>query len=796
VITRLVCAAVALACALVVAWLAAHHPLSPAVIGAAAVAVAGLTAWRFDRWPLWLMPWLPVASLAPWTGWLLVEEWDVLVLAAAAGGYARLARGPNAVRRGPPPSIAAWLFLLPWLGLALLAMARGAADAGGWSFQDGWWQGYREPLNTLRLAKPTFQVLLLWPLWHALVCRHPDEAAPTLLAAMLGVALMVSLPVWWERLAFTDLLNFSTDYRATGLFWEMHVGGAALDAALALVFPFMLAALAKAKGPRAWALAAGLLGLVFYAALVTFSRIVYLALPVGGALWWWLDRRSAGDRVHSAGGAAAASVAGLAVAAAAWLFPVAGYRGLLALLAVLTVALAAMAELVTLGRRARMAVAASGVLALAVVASVAVLLPKGAYVACALMTAIGLGAALLGRVRGSNTGLVLAGGSVIGLAGAIVAVAWHWGGGPGWDRAWVVALPWVLAVVVWPSHRPPWPSNWRWQGQTLLLATLLVALVGVFGGGDYMSGRLVTASQDVTDRRAHWNQLLDLLRTPEQQLLGQGLGRVPASLAMSGQAAMRTGDYRLVHDGPGSALVLTSGSHEQGWGELFRVSQRLAGVPGAGSRVRLRLRPLTPVNMHAEVCAKHLLYDGGCQAVQQAVKDDLGAWRVVELAFPSNAPDRGRWYAPRQIVFSMAIDALGGRVEIDDLSLTDGQGREWLVNGSFERGLQRWFFSSDRHHMPWHAKNLVVHLWFEQGLLAVGLLAAGLAVALIRTSLGAAARHPLAPSLCAAMVGLLIVGLVDSVFDMPRVTFLTLWLLVLALSLRAPLPSRAGSGSA
>lgn len=795
-ITRQVSAAVALACALATVWLAAHHPLSPVAIASAAAVVAALTAWRFDRWPCWLMPWLPVASLAPWTGWLLVEEWDLLVLAAAAGGYAHLARGSNAVRHGAPPSIAAWLFLLPWAGLTLLAMTRGAADAGGWTFQDGWWQGYREPLNALRLAKPTLQVLLLWPLWQALVRRHPDAAGPALRAAMVGVAVMVSLPVWWERLAFTDLLNFSTDYRATGLFWEMHVGGAALDAALALVLPFVLAALVRAKGPRAWALAALALGLVFYAALVTFSRIVYLALPVGGALWWWLDRRSAVDRVHAPGGVAAAAVAGLAVAAAAWIFPVAGYRGLLAMLAGLAVALAAGAELAALGRPARMAVAAAGLLALGVVAGVAMMLPKGAYIACALMTAIGLGAALLGRLQGSNAALVLAGGSVIGLAGALVAVAWHWGGGPGRDRAWAVALPLVLAVVAWPSHRPPWPSSWRWQGQTLLLATLLTALVGVFAGGDYMGGRLVTASQDVSDRRAHWNQLLDLLRTPEQQWLGQGLGRVPASLAMSGQAAMRTGDYRLLHDGTGSALVLTSGSHEQGWGELFRVSQRLAGVPGAGSRVRLRLRPLTPVTLHAEVCAKHLLYDGGCQVVEHPVKDDLGAWRVVELAFPSHAPGRGPWYAPRQIVFSLAIDALGGRVEIDDLSLTDGQGREWLVNGDFEQGLQRWFFSSDRHHMPWHAKNLAVHLGFEQGLLGAGLLAAGMGVALFRTCFASAARHPLAPTLCAALVGLLIVGMVDSVFDMPRVTFLTLWLLLLALSLRAPVPSRAGGGSA
>ena len=55
-----------------------------------------------------------------------------------------------------------------------------------------------------------------------------------------------ALSVLWERLAFTDLLNFSSDYRVTGLFWEMHIGGAALDGFLALTVPFVARDLVRA----------------------------------------------------------------------------------------------------------------------------------------------------------------------------------------------------------------------------------------------------------------------------------------------------------------------------------------------------------------------------------------------------------------------------------------------------------------------------------------------------------------------------------------------------------------------
>ncbi len=53
--------------------------------------------------------------------------------------------------------------------------------------------------------------------------------------AGLGV---VALGALWEHVAFPGLLNFSTDYRSTSVFWEMHVGGAALDGYLALAMPF------------------------------------------------------------------------------------------------------------------------------------------------------------------------------------------------------------------------------------------------------------------------------------------------------------------------------------------------------------------------------------------------------------------------------------------------------------------------------------------------------------------------------------------------------------------------------
>jgi hypothetical protein len=79
----------------------------------------------------------------------------------------------------------------------------------------------------------------------------------------------------------------------------MHVGGAALDACLALTAPFALVALLAARSRAEWALGAAALGLGAYATLATFSRADYVAIPLGLALTGLLQ---ALQRRHAGGG--------------------------------------------------------------------------------------------------------------------------------------------------------------------------------------------------------------------------------------------------------------------------------------------------------------------------------------------------------------------------------------------------------------------------------------------------------------------------------------------------------------
>ncbi len=755
---------------------------------AGAALLAALTAALPAAWPLILLPLLPLLGFMTWSGWLIVEEVDIAVLAVAAGAWLRRAGGwpANGPRTRSLGKVL--LLLLPMLLSVLASGARGVDAAGGLWF--GWWQGLREPLNSLRLAKPLLELLLLLPLWLA-ACRDDDTTASARWAAALQAVLVgVALGVVWERLAFTGLADFSTDYRATGPFWEMHVGGAALDAVLALTLPGAVAALAGARTPLRWGIAAGVLVLGLYAALVTFSRIVYVGVPLGVAVWWVLQARQSAARPAPTQTAATGSAAWPAAlvwlaafgALAAWAFPASGYRGLLALVGACGLVLASAAPVRALYAR-RWITAALLALPAALLAAGLALVPKGAYAATALAWAGGGAALLLARGRPAGVAVLALPAACAAALVGVVSVGVTWGGDsawvPGLVAACVLAAAFAAGALPGPSSVLRWPASLRWQTQLVAALAALGAVVAIFSGGAYMGQRIAASAEDGQTRQGHWSRAIGLLSGADW-LIGKGLGRYWAEQGATGRDADQTGDYRLLPPAAGqdsAAVVLTSGKHDLGSAQALALSQRVPFPAPGLARVSLRVRTDMRVRLDAGLCTKHLLYPSECQGQQMDIAARPGEWQTIETPLRGELLKPGPAYAPRLVVFTLSLGRHANRVVIDDVRLLDAAGRPLLQNGSFEQGLAHWYFTSDRYHMPFHAKNLAVHLLFEQGLLGLGAFVLAVGAALWRTALGAGRHHPLAPALAGGLVAVLVVGAVDSLLDMPRVALL-LWLAV------------------
>lgn len=269
-------------------FLASAHPVAPLFATLVFLGVFSLFLWQ-PRLGLMSVPvFLPVLNFSPWTGWLIVDEFDLLVLAVAAAGYFRMRRDGLELRS------ASGFFLV--LALVVLLVARGANDLGAPDLS--WFAGYLTPLNSLRVGKSLFWIALLFPLLErAGRDRSTGEAAWFVGACLLGSCWVV-LAVFWERTFYPGLLDISTPYRTVGPFWEMHQGGAALDAYLVLIAPLLVWAWRTTTSlPGRMAIGAYILAFA-YVCLTTFSRGVFGAIAGSvfllGALLLW--RRIIGGR--------------------------------------------------------------------------------------------------------------------------------------------------------------------------------------------------------------------------------------------------------------------------------------------------------------------------------------------------------------------------------------------------------------------------------------------------------------------------------------------------------------------
>ena len=281
-------------------FLASAHPVVPLVATVVFLGVFTLFLWQ-PRFGLMSVPvFLPVLNFSPWTGWLIVDEFDLLVLAVAAAGYFRMQRGGFELR-------GASIFLLV-VALVVLLVARGANDPGAPDLT--WFAGYLTPLNGLRVGKSLFWIALLFPLLGRAGQNHSTGEAAWFVGACLIGSFWVVLAVFWERAFFPGLLDISTPYRTVGPFWEMHQGGAALDAYLVLIAPLLVWAWrTTASLPGRLAIGAYILAFA-YVCLTTFSRGVFGAIAGSvfllGALLLW--RRITGGRTDRYFGPAGSAV--------------------------------------------------------------------------------------------------------------------------------------------------------------------------------------------------------------------------------------------------------------------------------------------------------------------------------------------------------------------------------------------------------------------------------------------------------------------------------------------------------
>lgn len=334
----------------------------------------------------------------------------------------------------------------------------------------------------------------------------------------------------------------------------------------------------------------------------------------------------------------------------------------------------------------------------------------------------------------------------------------------------------VLVVGTWRAHAPTGVGSGArrgWFPALLGLATVATMLVGISGG--FWQQRLAQTAADAEIRLRHWSDVLDLRDGSwATRLFGQGLGSLPAS-NLAHKLPDEAGSYRFGRDGDKAFLALNS------TGTLY-MAQRVLPQPGETLSLQLLVRvPNGKGGLQASLCEKNLFNSRKCRWLDVAVDPGTSAWQSSQQTFSTGDIGAGNWLTRRPVQFSLYNPVAGTIVDVTGVRLRDASGRDLLHNGGFGRGGDFWFFNSG-DHLFWHAKNLWVHVLFEQGWL--GLLAFAMLVILACTSLARpfARGHVEATVWLAALVGMLTTSIVESLLDAPRLALLAYFMLFSAAS--------------
>lgn len=697
------------------------------------------------RWPLlWLavLPaCVPLLQLAHWSGRLFLEDLDIVFVFTLAS---LLWQVPASHRQTRLP-FAIHLVTLALLLSYLASLAIGLMPWPDWRAPD-FLASFLSQANALRMSKGFLWAMLFSPFVLRAFHEHPDAAQRMVVGGMVVGGLVIGVMALWERGVWQaliygrdryqllgPLLDFSTPYRVTGTFAEMHTGGEAIDGYLGLAWPMMVLALALSRRPWALLLSSLALGLVIYSLVTTFSRGLYFSLAVAGGIWLFGVLRVLQAGNHTGKTVRIGPL--LLLLAGAALLSGYGYSqgGMLNLTsAMLMFCLAAWLSWRPIARSVD-----------------------------AVLLAAALGVCVWASVHG------------------MVTSKWHPIDGS-------VALSLALLLCVGAGGLGYGAGRLLPRGNGfkpyLVMAMVMVAGVGTLAPallGYRMTERLSGVGVDFSTRTEHWRHALSLKQGHVlDQALGMGLGSFPREYHWdNAHRPEGSGNFSLVRES-GNTFLRTTG------GKDLRLGQRLSVAAMEPVQLRLRVRSPSPEAwLKIRLCRRFVIHptewNGQCMTLNHTLADTGGQWQ--ELAFDFNT---GRVGDGGQLARPPLMLEINNRreyrlmsqppavVDMDNISLTDGSGRSYVVNGNFEHGMDRWLPYYDFNHLPWHIKNLWLHLYFEQG--ALGLLAFAVSwVTALAVAWRAAARGKLFPvGVAAALTGFVAVGTFGSPIDAPRVAWL------------------------
>ena len=191
------------------------------------------------------------------------------------------------------------------------------------------------------------------------------------------------------------------------------------------------------------------------------------------------------------------------------------------------------------------------------------------------------------------------------------------------------------------------------------------------------------------------------------------------------------------------------------------------------------------MRLGVSLCEVHLLYESECRRATARVLPGGARWQRLTLSLQGPSLPSRTW-PPRSTVFAITLLDSNTVADLDNIALSGGGGANLLRNGDFSSRLAHWFPVAKDYFVPWHIDNLALELLIEQGVVGLTTFVLLLGYALASLLSRRSRELTLAPFIAASLTGALLVGLVSSIVDVPRVAFLLFFLSFLSIQLGEP----------
>jgi hypothetical protein len=720
----------------------------------AGVVLYSIISIRFPLFPLFFIPaFLPLVNLAPWSGVVLFEEFDLFLMATLGVSVWKGYFSRNTFKTLDKLS---WISIILFSFSIMVNLFKGILPFTFLQAND--LSNYLSPFNSLRIGRSFLWAILLFPLVMNSFLKNRDTSCKYIIAgSMFGVTGVCGI-VFWERGVINDilhatnryelfhnLLDFSSEYRITALFSEMNTGGAAIDGYIAMSWVFALGAYfvwLEISKKLEWSFTHLLKGFLVFAALVsglyiiatTFTRITYLAFGVS-FLFFLAALISSNCRTYRNN--------------------TVGVYVILFLMFLLF-----MGILVFSYQRGGFLALFSGIFIIAGSSFLGALSPHFA-------TIISIPAGLC----------VFGSGSLL-MAKALMTSKWV---KTGIFEAVSISMieSWILFSICVGLGRIV--AN---KGKTIEFMGVFIPLVIVFSVsipmlfGNRMQVRFSTTAEDGSNRIGHWQNVLNVMdKGLFTSLTGMGLGSFPRHFFQKDGYSQELGTYRYKEEYGNGYLQLKGGKD-------MEVGQRLLVKEDENQKYGLTFKARSEQKDSAilfRICHRNLMHAAGCKYYNVKLDNEYkGQWKSYQLEIEENIIKTSAWYSGWPLVFLIRNSKDETEIDIDDIALINDSGKNIIKNGDYEIGGQRWFSYNEFEHLAWHTKNTMLHIFFEQGALGmIGFLALT-GIAAWKNFQGVMKGQIFSIVLLASIIGFYVIGLTDSPIDAPRVGFMYYLILMIS----------------